>query len=311
MGDSPDILEIAKATLEVAENSDEINSGFRDFELFSWLFQETQRRANSGIPQKDWAFANSEIGRALGIEGPANKQRKAINTALSNFEEKQPAIQTRLIEFGYSEAAIIKKRKDGKKNFLYLDICNIQAQQSSLSEESTPQLVIYEPTKRKILRQFDSFELDSTKKNLVFTILGILTLLPILSIALRFTGLISNSLFVTFIALTWLLMCLWMPFHRTLSNGASIAPFWLSPSLFKNPLLVLEKTEQGYLQFAIRSYKAICPVCGAKMGVEQGKSVMKGRLVGQCQLTNEHQYTFDHVKERGVPANTPMYLPKG
>ncbi|TCS40412.1 hypothetical protein [Reinekea marinisedimentorum] len=230
---------------------------------------------------------------------------KYISGKLINY---RPALENRLHKANHREFIELVKVDGASK--LILKKIPLKAQQSSVASESTVDLIQYEPTIEKT--PFGELNFNITKRSGLILLTAFVAFFVCSYFSWLWVWLSDASWFFKTVAtagIPYFWYSVISPIFKAL-DGATLAPFWLRPSLTDSLLLVDKDQKQGCFKLTLKSYQATCPICGSSVRIKEGKNNMKGRLVGQCLATSEHLYTFDHVKERGVPAHTPMYLPK-
>ncbi len=95
----------------------------------------------------------------------------------------------------------------------------------------------------------------------------------------------------------------------TLSKRQIIpAPAWAEGMLDSEPHYVQvfsvtgDERKPPMTEWRLVRYAAVCPVCGGRVVVVNGRGELSGRLVGSCRNSpREHVWSFDHVTRVGLP----------
>ena len=314
---SLNVIEAAQATLRAAMATPELDTGTRAFDLLEVFITKTKERLDAGVTASDLQFTKQDLAIALGIKTDSDSQRKEINRLLKDLSAKlkefRPAIQNRLLEANYRETIAIDESTEGRRKYVFLKAIPLEVKEPSTSSLSTPNLIHYEPISEKSIFRLNTVELNIRSG---FIFIGILVFpWMALVISILYDAFISDIQLIKVLSTLMMLpfIILILPFISLFEKGLVLAPWWLKPTLYKTTFLTLvhsESNRTNRLKIVLRSYKAKCPICDGHLNIRKGKHQFKGRFIGQCEITNEHSYTFDHVRERGVPAHTPMYIPR-
>lgn len=305
----PDLTQVIEAIVSVAKETPNFpthSKGFRLLEAMTKICKENEPK------QHELTINYLDLGEHLHIPGDKEGINREVRRLHKYIDEKltdhRPALESRLHKANHRE--FIELVKVNGKSKLILKKVPLKAKQSSMASESTVDLIQYEPKMEKTL--FGELDVEITKK-WGFTMLALFIFGFAASYLIWWFVWYSEYSpaikIVTTVGLPYIWYLILNPFYQAF-EGATITPFWLRPSLSDSLLLVEKKEDSSVFRLTLKSYTAKCPICGSKILISKGKHQMKGRLVGKCKATSEHLYTFDHVKERGVPARTPMYLPK-
>lgn len=304
---------IAKKVLEAAQSIDELDTGHGDFELFETLIAETERYMAEGVAPTEWKFTYLELAEALNKPGTKDSKSKEIRRLLKNLKDKinefSPAIENHLHKADIRQIIELREEQEGRRKYISLASVPMQAKPASTIDDSTPVLIQYEPVTIKSIYGLESIELNRSNALWLYFIAVVPTCIPLFTISFlwSFDKLGLSWLILATVAVLWGYL-VYRPFSELLTNGLTKAPSLIRPTLTNIALLTLYPVNERF-HIRLRTYKAKCPICGSTMDIVRGKRHLKGRFVSKCKATNEHTYTFDHVKERGVPAHTPMYVP--
>ena len=288
--------------------------------LLSALLKTTIEQIESGRTSDDLMFTAEELVNLVKT-GTYNKDQvkkfkadhykettnllEKVNT-LQNKENTSPSyFKLKLSDTG-------EKGGNKKHHFLEFEEIKIETSDEPSVKADISSDIYYEATQLPkpiwYAKPFMSVELTKWRLKLYFIIPISITLFAYyLFISSIFSPTIKEV--VNLVLFISIMIAIWKPLSPFLlvnDRRIVIAPQWmlrfkqLTGQLESVKLKKVRSNGRPYRKIILVVYEAVCPTCGNKVEIYDGKREFKGRLIGECtESPREHIFSFDHVTQSG------------
>ena len=95
------------------------------------------------------------------------------------------------------------------------------------------------------------------------------------------------------------------PLSRLATDRICKANEWWAGFDYPNQIELIRRGDRtAYVRFV--RFRAMCPICGSEVEVDDGGKAFGGRLIGRCiESPREHLFSFDRVTRSGYPLRRP------
>lgn len=315
-------LSVAEATLSTLENIENLDSESRPIEVLRALVDMTRSMIEEGVPEEKIIFTFKDVADQIRKTDSTDDARRFINrhlpTLANMLEELRPSLDRSLANANIRQRLKIKSSTQGKRKYLCLDTEPLEPASvttPTIADETRETTTIrYELFSIPKMRGLSKILCELAMTNKVRWSFGLAPFVTILltgiltsvAVVLGMPALAAGVIVAGFSVFTIVLSAIW-PFVQASNYGIVESPFWLTPQFIEKSYLVVEPNSfsttvtNAKSVIRIKTYTAICPICGGRVYVEPGnrRQGMKGRFVGACRYSPEHIFTFDHMTLSG------------